>query len=309
MVRLVEVENGRVLAALEPPEPATIGSMSFSSDGRHIAVTRSDRQVHLWDLALIRRELDELGLAAGIPDIFGGDPAAGAAPAIDRVEADGADPVGLKRLAIRQILHDAWIDFGALWDSRLEDVEDLVARGGRWDRLGHWRLAAADYRAALARRPEARTANHALARLIADSPGHGDPEEAIRRARSTLDGWPVSRDSRRTLALALYRAGRFAEAAAELEVNIPRNGAGAGLDWLVLAMTRQRMDLATAARACVAEAIRWRAANPDLHRDLTAEFERLRREAEAVLEETLPDLPSDVFGRLAGGPGRSDAHG
>ena len=89
-------------------------------------------------------------MAAGLPDIFGGaGAAAGEPPAVDRIEVAGADPAGLKLLATRQVLRDAWIGFQAMWSPRLEDSEELVARGDRWNRLGHWRLAEADYRAAL----------------------------------------------------------------------------------------------------------------------------------------------------------------
>src|SRR5262249_60064620 len=97
--RLVEVGTGRVLAALEPPEPAPILGLAFSPDGRHLAVAQSDQRVHIWDLATIRRELDVLGLAAGIPDVFGG-ATAGEPSAVDRVEGDGAGPAGPARLAV-----------------------------------------------------------------------------------------------------------------------------------------------------------------------------------------------------------------
>ena len=70
--RLVEVETGAVLASLEPPEPAAINALSFSPDGRHLAVSQADHRVQIWDLAAIRRALEDLGLAAGLPDIFGG---------------------------------------------------------------------------------------------------------------------------------------------------------------------------------------------------------------------------------------------
>jgi hypothetical protein len=72
VVRLVEAETGRVLTALEPPDPSRVNAMSFSRDGRYLAVPQGDQRVHIWDLAAIRRELEALGLAAGIPDLFRG---------------------------------------------------------------------------------------------------------------------------------------------------------------------------------------------------------------------------------------------
>jgi serine/threonine protein kinase/WD40 repeat protein len=179
--RLVEVETGAVLASLEPPESAGINALSFSPDGRHLAVSQADHRVQIWDLAVIRRALEDRGLAAGLPDLFGGaaEAAAGEPPAVHRIEVAGADPAGLRLLAIRQVLREAWIRFRAMWDPRLEDAEELVDRGYRWDRLGHWRLAAADFRAALARRPDSSSANRALARLLARSTDRGDLEEAV----------------------------------------------------------------------------------------------------------------------------------
>jgi WD40 repeat protein len=295
-VRLVEVETGRELAILEPPDPSGLFPMTFSPDGRYLAAPQDDQRVHIWDLAAIRGELDALGLAAGLPDAFGGG-AADDRPAVDRIQVDGADRMGLHRLMIRQILHEAWIGLRNLWEPRLDDPEELVERGDRWYRLGHWRLAAADYRTALARRPEALNANYAMARLLADAPGRGDPEEAVRLAQSVVRRWSVRLDYRRTLALALYRAGRFAEAAAELELNIPRDPDEAGLDGVVLAMCCRRLGQPAAARAALAEALRWRASRPELRPDRAADFDRLLREVESILGEALPDLPADIFGR------------
>ena len=242
--------------------------------------------------------LDDLGLAAGLPDIFGGGAAAATAdepPAVDRIEVVGADPAGLRLLAIRQVLREAWIGFQSLWDPpawRTPRSWWSGAAGG--ERLGHWRLAAADYRAALARRPDSYSANDALARLLAEVPGRGQVEEAVRLARSA-DLQPPNPEYRQTLGLALYRAGRSAEAATLAESNLRWNGAG--VDWLVLAMSRQRLDQAAAARAALAEAVRWRAARPNLRPDQVASFDRLLREAQSLLNEALPDLPADVFAR------------
>jgi hypothetical protein len=302
--RLVAVESGAVLASLEPPEPLGIYALSFSPDGRHLAVSQADQRVQIWDLAAIRRALEDRGLAAGLPDIFGGGAGApaGEPPAVDRIEVAGADPAGLRLLAIRQVLRDAWIGFRAMWDPRLEDAEELVARGDRWDRLGHWRLAEADYRAALARRPDSYSAKDALARLLAEEPGRGDLEEAVRLARiAAAQPRPTNRNFRQTLGLALYRIGRFAEAATVAESNYSFSSKFAqfwgGFDRLVLAMSRQRLGQAAAARADLAEAVRWRAAQTNFPRDRAADFDRLLREARSVLDGTLPDLPADVFPR------------
>jgi hypothetical protein len=88
---------------------------------------------------------------------------------------------------------------------------------------------------------------------------------------------------------------RYSEAATVAESNyrLP----WAGTDRLVLAMSRQRLGQAAAARAALAEAVRWRAAQTNVRPDLAAAFERLLREAESVLNEAPPDLPADVFGR------------
>src|SRR5262249_37675706 len=115
-VRLVEVEIGRVLATLEPPDPSAGALVAFSPDGRCPAVPQNDQRVHIWDLAAIRRELDDLGLSAGIPDVFGGGAAAGDPPAIDRIEVEGADPARLLLLMIRHVLHEVGIGLRALGD-------------------------------------------------------------------------------------------------------------------------------------------------------------------------------------------------
>ena len=112
-----------------------------------------------------------------------------------------------------------------------------------------------------------------------------------------MRGWPQRLPFRRTLGLALYRAGRYAEAAAELESHIPRDPDEAGLDGLALAMCRRRQGRPAAARAALAEALRWRAARTDLRSDRAAAFDRLLREARSVVNEALPDLPADVFAR------------
>jgi WD40 repeat protein len=293
IVRLVEVETGRPLAALDAPDQIATYRLAFSPDGRVLAVSQTDQRVHLWDLGLIRRRLDELGLATGLPNAFDGESPGDVAP-VQRIEVVGADPAGLRRLAIRQVLREGWFAFRGLSDTDLDDAFERRLRGDRWDRLGQWRLAVADYRATLARLPMSVRASYSLARCLAWRPGRGDAVEAVHRARWAAASWPENAPAtRRTLGLALYRAGQFAEAAAELESNIPRDPGGAAFDWLFLAMCCGRQGRAAEARAALAEAVRWRAGRTALDPDQAADFEWFRHEAESAL----PDLPADVFGR------------
>jgi WD40 repeat protein len=59
-VRLVRAADGRLLATLTTEAP--YAHYSFSHDGRHLATIGPDLTIQLWDLALIRERLKELGL-------------------------------------------------------------------------------------------------------------------------------------------------------------------------------------------------------------------------------------------------------
>jgi WD40 repeat protein len=298
--RLIEVETGRVLATLEPPDPAITYAMAFSPDGRSLALSQTDQRVHIWDLAMIRRRLDELGLAAGFPDFAGGDvapaPAHGAA-AVERIEVVGADPVGFQRLRIMQVLWEMWLEFRRLADTALDDALDLSNRADGWMKLGYPRLAVADFRASLARQPESASTAVRLAYCLLDGSDREEPDEAARWARRALELDPKLDAARYILGVALYRAGRFAEAAPELEANIQRMPYSAGFNWLFLAMCRHRLGRTAEARAALAEAVRWRAAWTEKNAGRLALFQTQLREVQSALEGTLPDLPVDVFAR------------
>ncbi len=297
VVRLVEVESGRVLASLNAPDGVLTACLVFSPDGRFLAAGRSDQQVDVWDLSTIRDRLVELSLATGIPDIFGGRATSGDEPTVDRIEVEGADAAGLRLLAVRQTLREARSAVQVLLDPDLADAEELRTRAGRWLTLGRWRMAAADYRASLARSPDSAFAANGLAWCLVSLPGRGNTDEAIRWARKALDLVPEETAFRNTLGAALYRAGRFAEAAAELEQNIARNADQIGYDWVLLSMCRQRLGRGALARTALDQALRWRNAASGMAAAQSAEFDALLQEAESVLNGSLPDLPADVFVR------------
>jgi Tfp pilus assembly protein PilF len=128
-------------------------------------------------------------------------------------------------------------------------------------------------------------------------PGHGDRDEAVRWARKAIEFEPGNPDYSNTLGVALYRAGRFAEAAEELGRNASKEHPFAGYDWVFLSMCRQRLGQADAARSALTRALDWQAKAIGLGPDQTAEFQTILLEARAVLDGSLPDFPPEVFDR------------
>ena len=61
-VRLIDPATGRDLAKLTAPDPQPISWIDISPDGGHLAVGCDSRQVQLWDMHLVRRQLAGMGL-------------------------------------------------------------------------------------------------------------------------------------------------------------------------------------------------------------------------------------------------------
>jgi serine/threonine protein kinase/WD40 repeat protein len=297
VVQIVDIETGEIVAKLDAPEQSTSYRLAFSPDGRHLAVSRSDLRVDIWDLSSIRRRLESLGLADGVPDIFGEGPSACEGPPIDRIEVRGADASGLRLLAVRHVLSRFWFNFRLFVERDITDPEELRERGDRWYELGRWQLAAADYRTSLARRRDSALTANNLAWALASVPGRGSAEEALAWARKAVEQESDSPVYQNTLGAALYRAGRFSEAAAVLEHNIPLNPDNSGLDLIFLAMCKQRLGQPAEAQGALAGARRWRAKITRVSASLAAEFESFVDEFESLPEVSLPDLPADVFVR------------
>jgi eukaryotic-like serine/threonine-protein kinase len=294
-VQLIDVEAGGVVASLEAPDSSMVYSLAFSPNGRYLAVPRSDQRIDLWDCSAIRRRLVELHLEGELPDIFDGGPPPPESLVVNRIEVIGADAVGLNLLAVRRALREAWHNLRALVDPKLEDAHELSLRADQWGRMGHWQLAAADYRASLARRPGSSSTANALAWCLVIQPGRGDTAEALRWAREAVRMRPDDANIRNTLGVALYRAGDFPGAATMLEANAPRDQESGGIDWLVVAMCRQRMGRAALARDALEKALRWRAEQVRTTVGQNADFQGFFRETDSLLNEGVHSLPTNVF--------------
>jgi hypothetical protein len=294
-VRLADVRTGRVLASIEGPIESQVHRLVFSRDGRFLAVSHNSQKVDIWDLSLIYRRLQELDLADGFPDIFSGETPGGDHPTIGRLEVKGVDPAELRLLSARHTLHEAGLAFRGMLDVSLIDVEELGARAYRWQRLGQWQMAVKDFRGSLERDPNSALAANELAWTLACQPGRGDAHEAVRWAKRALELERANFDYRNTLGAALYRAGRYADAAVELERNIASNPPMIGYDWVFLAMCKQGLGLAAEARFAFDQATKWRIEKTRAQSSQVTEYHDLLHEARARLDSPLPDFPSRVF--------------
>jgi serine/threonine protein kinase/WD40 repeat protein len=191
--RLADVKTGRLLASLEATTDASIHHQVFSPDGRYLATSHTYQRIDIWDLSLIRRRLEKLDLAAGLPDTFSSTATSGDIPVIERIEVQGGDARGLRLLAMRQTLREAGFALRGLFDAHLADPEELRLRATRWTRFGQWPMAAADFRASLVREPNVAYAANELAWYIAARPSRGDANEAVRWARKAVElgGRPI----------------------------------------------------------------------------------------------------------------------
>ena len=218
------------------PTKSPTNCVAFSPDGRHPRRRRRPTSGCTSGTSpLIRRRLDELGLAAGLPDIFGGNATSGDAPAVERIEVEGADPAGLELLAIRQDPATALVRASrAMVDPDLDDAEELLVRGGP---MG----AAGALAAGRGRLPSiAGTAVRTRTLRPICSPAASPPNRAATR-RVRLSARPESPSCLTpTMCVTaisgcrLYRDGEFAEASAVLEPNTPQTPsapASTGCTW------------------------------------------------------------------------------
>ena len=201
-----------------------------------------DQRVDLWDLSSIRRRLDQLGLAKGIPDVFG-DPDQHQPPRrVDRIDVPRHRCFRLEQFLRPATLYLAAGGTSGCFSSPISPTLLPLKSGlnaGNGSASGGWRSPI--WRHSLAILPDSAVAANDLAWTMVAAP---DPSQRgrggclARRAAEIEPEWPWFQN---TLGAALYRAGRFPEAVAVLERNIPQNPADVGLDLIFLAMCRQRM--------------------------------------------------------------------
>jgi WD40 repeat protein/Tfp pilus assembly protein PilF len=212
----------------------------------------------------------------------------------------------------RNRLDEAVADFTAALKARPGDAHLLASRAAAQARRNRLDEAIADIEAAVQRGANqtdrgrlAQDLNYlAWTRATGPAPVR-DPARALALARRAVELDPGRAYYLNTLGVALYRAGRLAEAVPVLERSLAAGqGAADAHDLFFLAMARHRLGQATRARAAFDRAVAWRRDHPGRPDPASAaELDPFQAEARAVLDGPPPELPADVFAR--GRPGRS----
>ena len=324
VIRLIDPENGRKLFELTGPSAAWYGPACFSADGARLIATAGDRTgLVVWDLRLIRRQLQELGMDGDLPELP-------AKPGLGRNQ---------ERLTLQ-------IDTGFLRQPIVADDRQALAvlsvaiatqpfggeaylhRGMAYGRLQKHASAVADYQSFLMlspgndpRGPEVqlriaanyeylRDTNHVLEALaqVVDAPlelipwpgsfarmGNDAAWEQVKPSNATItplaislldravEITPLSSDYLNTYGVALYRMGRFAEAVCFLDKSLELRQRPDPFDLYLLAMSHARLGQRERALACFEQAASLVQAEPNIAKNLLAELRAFRIEAEQTL--------------------------
>jgi serine/threonine protein kinase/WD40 repeat protein len=254
IIRLVEIETGRIVARLESPELGQVYSASFSPDGSRLVVSSNDGPaMHVWDLRAIRRTLARMGLDWDAPAYSDDDPAGRSATPLPPLQVD-LGPVPLSASA----------------DPRANEP-----------RIG-------DLETALARSPDQPGIRSRLANLcnsyawdLANAAGTSrDPGRALTLARRSVALVPNQAAYLNTMGVAQYRAGRYVEAIATLDRSLAAgHGQGDGYDLLFQAMAHWQLGHKPQSLTCFHKAVEWMEKN---RRD-DEQLIRFRAEAAALL--------------------------
>jgi WD40 repeat protein/tetratricopeptide (TPR) repeat protein len=306
-IDLVDPGSDQVLARLTTPTPASITGLCFSPDGSRLAVAKANREVDLWDLRLLRRELNQLGLDWDRPPFPAPAVVKKALPLeVQVVEAMADHPTQAWRIYWRlrgegDRLRGAWTEAAIDFTEALKILpanapaharaELLQRRAEGYAHLRAYDAARADWEQVVALEPGNAAACHDLARLyLTGPPWLRDPGKALPLARNAVELAPKQTTYRTTLGMAYYRLGRYALGVATLEQGLnARPGETAALDLLVLALCYARLDQLTKARDCYDRAINdIRKRQSKLPAKAREELQEFRAEADTVLRPPVP---------------------
>jgi tetratricopeptide (TPR) repeat protein len=200
---------------------------------------------------------------------------------------------------------EAIADFTVALKASPNNAHLLASRGYAAARLNRLDEAIADCEEVLRLKPHgddreslAPLCNN-LAWALATGPASTrNPARALNLAWHAVELTPDQASSLKTLGVAQYRTGQFAEAIASLEKSLSAGtGESDASDLFFLAMAHHRLGHADQARDCFDRAVRWWGEHQTVPAQFVTELNSFRSEAQTVLALAVPgaELPADVF--------------
>ena len=193
IIRLVEVETGRVIARLESPDSGDVVFATFSPDGsRLVLVPDNNPAVHVWDLRAIRKRLAAMGLDWDAPAIADDDRGGFSAAAT----SSQLGPAGPEIEHLTKSPATLIERYTARLKDNLNDAEAYHHRGHALFQLRRYREAVDDFDVAFRLRPDDAHLRTALAESfneeaweLANRPGPArEPQRAVELARRRRAG-------------------------------------------------------------------------------------------------------------------------
>ena len=252
VIRLVDPATQKELAVLEDPDLDGSYQPVFTPDGTKI-INYGKRGLHVWDLRLIRGHLKAMDLDWDRPD-FPPAKVAGNTAKLWKVE----------------------VQLGEFGKPMPSLPPEQAAR-----------QAIKRFRAAVDADPENAEACNNLAWIYLTGPEPlRDVKAALPLAEKALRLASGNADYRNTLGVAYYRAGRYGKAVETLQPNLAKqNDRGLAHDLYFLAMSHYCLGETERAQDYLAWAVRWTAAQKDLHPAQNEELNLFRAEATELLKQ------------------------
>ncbi|MCZ6640052.1 MAG: hypothetical protein O7F71_00625, partial [Gammaproteobacteria bacterium] len=310
VVKLIETSTGRELAKLEPAHHQPITWMCFTPDATKLAVACSTHKIQLWDLRLIRKQLDAMGLDWDTPSYEPVEPQLATDPV--HLEVLPGKRGGAKRDWNRELMtynqliddqpndpnlflaranvheyfidtHRAIKDYSRAIELQTKMPDSYYNRARMYQRQAQDAQALSDYRHVLQLDPDHVAALGELARLHVLGPAElRDPPQALKLLERAIQIAPRDHPALTTLGITYYRLEQYQKAVDAFERSFQNKSVLFSEDIFFLAMCQARLGNMQQARGYYGRAMR-RVRDLFYPRATAWKVKKCRDEAEQVL--------------------------
>jgi serine/threonine protein kinase/WD40 repeat protein len=268
IIRIWSLSQNQIVADLTDPQGRIPATLQFSPDGRSLGFSATNGDVGIWDLQVVRRELNTVGLEAGLlePILLSSRISPKSHLTVDRGEE--LSPVNIwsghwMRLARNEISDGNYADAVHAASKAMEMLpreflerqgpEILTHRGLSHLYCGNTNAARADWERAIKLAPQYQDASLRLAQLYLCGPTEiRNPQSAVGLLSPLLLSNPEDNEVQTLLGIADFRMGRWSSAIQRL--NRGSDGRLEVINRYFLAAALQRNNQPTEASAALCTA-------------------------------------------------------